>query len=161
MRHILRSRSSRVVASGARRSASGELLWSADGTQSTPEHFQCWALKKQLSLSSRRLGKNENRCQGGFRLGYLEEIVCQDHPVWVSWLDYPTLLTGLQTGHPLEVLRVSFFPKQCGHNASRSLHFLPIDLTHTHTLFGVSSRVTSVHWASLIFTSVHPVRTDR
>ena len=23
---------------------------------------------------------------------------------WVSWLDYPTLLTGLQTGHPLEVL---------------------------------------------------------
>ena len=23
---------------------------------------------------------------------------------WVTWLDYPTLLTGLQTGHPLEVL---------------------------------------------------------
>ena len=37
------------------------------------------------------------------RVWMIHDDSYQDHPVWVSWLDYPTLHT-IQTGYPLEVL---------------------------------------------------------
>ena len=46
----------------------------------------------------------------------VQNITYQGHPVWVSWLDYPTLRKQASIGHPLDVL---------GRYCNRLLNLLP------------------------------------
>ena len=55
-----------------------------------------------MFLQAHRLGGVEEVTYPRWKPGQLLELKRIDR--WVSWLDYPTLLIGLQTGHPLEVL---------------------------------------------------------
>ena len=48
-----------------------------------------------------QVGSHEQRHRAGVERQVVNEMYL-DPPVGLSWLDYPTLLIGFQTGHPLD-----------------------------------------------------------